>query len=164
MYESLRLLAEGFLHFPDNKLTENGLDLIRENTFVLIYRILFILYAEDRGLLPLDKTEYQSYSLRNLAKNIVDKLDKSEHLSPNAQGYWAKLQDLFRMINEGDGHTNVPPYNGGLFDNEKHQFLTIYKLGDSYLARAIDQLTRAKASGRTGKGFVNYRAIRKSGI
>ena len=157
VYEALRLLAEGFLHFPDNNLTEKDRDLIRENTFVLIYRILFIFYAEDRGLLPLDKPEYQSYSLRNLAKDIAEKLDRSVHLSPTAQGYWAKLNDLCRMINEGDEHTNVPPYNGGLFDNEKHPFLEKYEVGDFYLARAIDQLTRAEASGRTGKGFVNYR-------
>jgi len=157
VYEALRLLAEGFLRFPGNNLSENDLDLIRENTFVLIYRILFILYAEDRGLLPLDKPEYQSYSLRNLAKDIAEKLDRSVDLSPTTQGYWAKLQDLCRMINEGDDYTKVPPYNGGLFDNGKHPFLTTYKVGDSYLARAIDQLTRAEASGRTGRGFISYR-------
>ncbi len=157
VYDALRLLADGFLHFPSNNLTENDLDLIRENTFVLIYRILFILYAEDRGLLPQDKHEYQSYSLRNLAKDIAEKIDRSVHLSPTAQGYWGKLQDLFRMINEGDDYTKVPPYNGGLFDNEKHPFLTTYKVGDSYFAKVIDQLTRAEASGRKGKGFVNYR-------
>jgi Alw26I/Eco31I/Esp3I family type II restriction m6 adenine DNA methyltransferase len=157
VYEALRLLAEGFLHFPSNKLTEKDLDLIRENTFVLIYRILFILYAEDRGLLPLDKSEYQSYSLRNLAKDIAEKVDKSADLSPNAQSYWAKLQDLFRMINEGDDYTKIPPYNGSLFDNEKYPFLTKYIVGDSYLARVIDQLTHAEASGRTGRGFVSYR-------
>jgi Alw26I/Eco31I/Esp3I family type II restriction m6 adenine DNA methyltransferase len=157
VYEALRLLAEGFLRFPGNNLSENDLDLIRENTFVLIYRILFILYAENRGLLPLDKPEYQSYSLRNLAKDMAEKLDRSVHLSPTAQGYWAKLQDLCRMINEGDDYTKVPPYNGGLFDNEKHSFLTKYKVGDYHLARAIDQLTRAEASGRTGRGFISYR-------
>jgi Alw26I/Eco31I/Esp3I family type II restriction m6 adenine DNA methyltransferase len=152
VYEALRLLAEGFLHFPGNNLTQKDLDPIRENTFVLIYRILFILYAEDRGLLPLDKPEYQSYSLRNLAKDIAGKLDQSAHLSPTAQVYWAKIQELFRMINEGDDYTNVPPYNGGLFDSEKHQFLTIYKLGDFYIAKAIDQITRAETSGKTGRG------------
>jgi hypothetical protein len=65
VYEALRLLAEGFLKFPGNNLTANDLDLVRENTFVLIYRILFILYAEARGLLPIDKSEYQTYSLPN---------------------------------------------------------------------------------------------------
>lgn len=61
------------------------------------------------------------------------------------------------MINEGDDYTNVPPYNGGLFDNEKHLFLTTYKLGDLYLAKAIDWLTHAETSGKTRRGFVSYR-------
>jgi hypothetical protein len=34
------------------------------------------------------------------------------------------------MINEGDDNTKVPSYNGGLFDNDKHPFLTTYKVGD----------------------------------
>jgi type I restriction-modification system DNA methylase subunit len=157
VYEALRLLAEGFLKFPGNNLTANDLDLVRENTFVLIYRILFILYAEARGLLPIDKSEYQTYSIRNLTKDISEKIDRSTPLSPTAPGYWAKLQDLCKMINEGDDNTKVPSYNGGLFDNDKHSFLTNYKVGDYYLGRAIDQLTRAEVSGRIGRGFISYR-------
>ena len=160
VYEALRLLAEGFLKYAPNRLDGSDLNtIIRENTFVLIYRILFILYAEDRKILPVDNPDYKSYSMRSLVKDIADKLDNNVALSPNASGYWARLRDLFKMINEGDKTLRIPPYNGGLFDNNKHKFLEEKVVGDLYLARAIDQLTRTKASGRAGRGFVNYRDL-----
>jgi len=113
VYEALRLLAEGFLKFPDNGLSEGDLEQIRTNTFVLIYRLLFLFYAEDRRLLPLGNPNYHSYSLRELAKEIGERLDRGHAFSPTARGYWAKLQDLFRIVNEGDALLGVPPYNGG---------------------------------------------------
>jgi type I restriction-modification system DNA methylase subunit len=159
VYEALRLLAEGFLKFPGNGLSEADLEKIRANTFVLIYRLLFILYAEDRGLLPRENPSYRSYSLRKLAGEIAERLDRGEFISPATQGYWARLHDLFRIVNLGDDSMGVPPYNGGLFDENKHPFLEEYKVGDLYLAKAIDQLARAEASGRTGRGPVSYRDL-----
>lgn len=159
VYEALRLLCEGFLHFPGNRLSESDLDRIRENAFVLIYRLLFIFYAESRGLLPTDNLNYQTYSLRSLAHEVAQRLDSGVPLSPTTQGYWARLNDLFRIVNEGDTFLGVPPYNGGLFDDEKHPFLKEYRIGDKYLAEAIDKLARTEASGRRGKGFINYRDL-----
>ncbi len=157
VYEALRLLAEGFLKFPENGLSEPNLEEIRANTFVLIYRLLFLFYAEDRRLLPLEDPNYRSYSLRELAREVAERLDHGYAFSPAARGYWAKLQDLFHIVNEGDDLLGVPPYNGGLFDENKHPFLAQYKVGDLYLAKAIDRLARTEASGRTGRGPVSYR-------
>jgi len=41
-------------------------------------------------------------------------------------------------------HRSVPPYNGGLFDPEQHPFLETKQISDWHLARAIDQLGRAR--------------------
>lgn len=160
VYEALRLLAEGLLKCPENGLSVKDLEEIRANTFVLIYRILFLFYAEDRGLLPMDNPIYrESYSLREWAKEIAEKLDQGHSLSPSAYGYWMKLNELFRIVHEGDPYLNVPPYNGGLFDPAKHPLLARWKIGDYYLARAIDQLFRTEAAGRTGRGPVSYRDL-----
>ncbi len=163
VYEALRLLAEGFLKFPENGLSEEDLGEIRANTFVLIYRLLFLFYAEDRGLLPLRNPNYRSYSLHNLAQEIAERLDAGWSFSPSARGYWTRLQDLFHIVNEGDPALGVPPYNGGLFDKDKHPFLEKYKVGDLYLAISIDRLARAEASGPAqagvGRGPVSYRDL-----
>lgn len=160
VYEALRLLAEGLLKCPDNGIAGADLDAIRENTFVLIYRILFLFYAEDRGLLPLENRDYrESYSMRGIAKEIAQRLDEGHALSPTAYGLWSKLSELSRIVNDGDSWLGVPPYNGGLFDPGKHPLLARWKAGDHHIARAVDQLARAKAAGRTGRGPVSYRDL-----
>jgi type I restriction-modification system DNA methylase subunit len=160
VYEALRLLAEGLLKNPENGLSAVDLEDIRTNTFVLIYRILFLLYAEDRGLLPMENPTYRdSYSLRRIASEIAKHLDNGRTFSSTAYRYWMALSELFRIVNEGDAHLGVPPYNGGLFDPKKHPLLARWKIGDQYLALAIDKLARAKASGRTGRGPVSYRDL-----
>lgn len=58
VYEALRLLAEGFLSFPANNLKPENLNLVRENAFIVIYRLLFTLYAEARELLPVTNPTY----------------------------------------------------------------------------------------------------------
>ncbi|MBC7221234.1 N-6 DNA methylase [Candidatus Bipolaricaulota bacterium] len=160
VYEALRLLAEGFLKCPGNGLTGDDLEAIRENTFVLIYRFLFLFYAEDRRLLPLDKADYRdSYSLRGMANEIARRLDERRTFSPAADVLWSRLGVLFRIVNEGDPYLSVPPYNGGLFDPGKHPLLARWKLGDHYLAQAVDCLARAEAAGRMGRGPMSYRDL-----
>lgn len=52
-FEALRLCIEGLLTFAANGMTpRKELALCREHSFILLYRLLFILLAEDRGLLP----------------------------------------------------------------------------------------------------------------
>ena len=55
-FDALRLCVEGFLAEPDTDL-DPAADLAesRDASFVLIYRLLFAMFAEDRGLLPLGR-------------------------------------------------------------------------------------------------------------
>ena len=161
VYESLRFLAEGFLKHPGNNLAETDLDVIRDNAFTTIYRLLFIFYSESprKGefLLPMENASYRdTYSLRSLALEIASKLDADATFSPTATTYWSRLVEVYRLISEGDPHLGIPAYNGGLFDDGKHPFLTEKRVGDSYLAQAIDLLARTQASSKTGRGFVTY--------
>jgi hypothetical protein len=161
VYEALRLLAEGFLSFPGNNLKPQDLDLVRGNAFTVIYRLLFILYAEAREFLPVTSSTYwDTYSLRSLTQDIATKEPFESKLSPITTGYWSKLKNLFALINTGDDFLHIPPYNGRLFDDQKeHEILANWQIGDRHLAAAIDQLSRAKAAGRTGRGFVSYRDL-----
>jgi len=161
IYEALRLLAEGFLSFPANNLKPENLDLVRENAFIVIYRLLFTLYAEAREFLPVtNPTYWGTYSLRALTHEIATKEPFESKLSPTTTMYWSRLRELFNLINSGDHFLHIPPYNGRLFDDQKeHQSLAAWKIGDRYLAAAIDQLARARAAGRTGRGFVSYRDL-----
>jgi hypothetical protein len=164
VYKALRLLAEGFLHTRGNNLDPaRDLDEIHANSLVLLYRLLFINYAEDRGLLPCENDLYRdSYSLASMEREIASKLLRRESIPALQVTYWGKLRTLFDLINQGtaplgiDEQTmQVPPYNGGLFDPEKHPFLEQYKVEDRWLAQVIDLLGRSQGEG-VGGGFVDY--------
>ena len=53
VFEALRICIEGFLSVPENSLKpEVDLDLCKAQSLILLYRLLFIMFAEDRNLLP----------------------------------------------------------------------------------------------------------------
>ena len=74
VYEALRHVAQGFLDYHPNKLnTEpDTLKAIYDNALIILYRLLFILYAESRALLPIrESARYrESYSFENIKKYI----------------------------------------------------------------------------------------------
>ncbi|MEX0716288.1 MAG: N-6 DNA methylase [Planctomycetaceae bacterium] len=168
-FEAVRLSTEGFLSFSTNRLrADNGdhLELCRRESFVLVYRLLFIMFAEDRGLLPFgtNRLYTANRSLRRYRDEIATIFDRNDADRTYKKTKHAVLDDLrllFDLVNTGQGRYGVPPYNGGLFDPEAHPFLERMQISDWHLARAIDYLGRAKdPSMRGGDLFrVDYRDL-----
>jgi len=156
IYQALKILAQGFLKTSANNLSDNKLKEIHDNSLIHLYRLLFILYAEYRNLLPLgvNKLYTESYSLDAFKKELASRLDKNEPIATSTIGYWNKLKELFEIINGGNKELGVPPYNGGLFDPEKHDFLEKYRIGDLYVAKAIDLLSRSQ-----DKAYIDYGSL-----
>jgi len=156
VYQALKFLAEGFLKTPGNNLTPENLKEIHDNSLVLLYRLLFTLYAEYRRLLPLEENELytDSYSLDCIKKEVRGKIDHNSPLSRAHAHYWDKLKELFGTINSGDPEMGVSFYNGGLFEPQKHAFLEKYRVADFYVAKAIDLLCRSK-----DKAFIDYSSL-----
>ena len=150
VYDALRLLIDGFLKFPRNRFDRATppLDEIHTNSLILLYRVLFILYAESRGLLPVENPDYAAgYSLAALAETIHETLDRGDLIIPTISDYWARLRGLFMLINDGWDHL-IPQYNGGLFNPVSHPFLEENELGNEALAGVIELLTRTEKGER----------------
>ena len=150
VYDALRLLIDGFLKFPRNSFDQANPPLheVHTNCLILLYRILFILYAESRGLLPVENPNYAAgYSLASLAETIHQTLDQGDLIIPTISDYWARLRGLFGLINDGWDDL-IPQYNGGLFNPEYHPFLEDNELGNEALAGVIELLTRTEAGER----------------
>ena len=146
VYDALRLLINGFLDFPRNDFDPAAppLDEIHTNSLILLYRILFTLYAESRDLLPLSHRDYaMQYSLDLMATDIHEKRDGAIAFAPGANLYWTRLRQLFTLINDG-WEDHIPQYNGGLFNPQQHPFLERYEVDDDALAQVIELLTRTK--------------------
>lgn len=138
-------------------LAESELEDVRRAALTLLYRLLFVLYAEDRRLLPIDHDGYAAYSLDRLRDEIAERLDRHEVLSDRADTRYGTLRALFSAIDGGDTKLGLPPYNGGLFDASEHPLLETVRLPDSVVALAVDTLSRREEGGR--KLRINYRDL-----
>ncbi|GAG66689.1 unnamed protein product, partial [marine sediment metagenome] len=79
VYKAIRILANGFLKTTGNNLTIDNLQEIHGNSLIFLYRLLFILYAESRRLLPLQNSIYRdSYSFYSIKNEISKKIDRNE--------------------------------------------------------------------------------------
>ena len=100
---------------------ESGEDLetVREAALIFLYRLLFILYAEDRGLLPVNAPRYEDYGLRKpVREHIARRMEEGSVFSSTVSGYYAHIKSLCGQIDKGDASIGLPPYNGGLFSSE----------------------------------------------
>lgn len=131
---------------------------VREGTLILLYRLLFILYAEDRDLLPVRDLRYDDYGLRTRVRGDVgQRKDNNDTFSTTAARYWAVLDDLCRAIDLGDQSIGLPPYNGGLFNRENTPLLANIRLNDAVMANVIDALSFERTP--DGRKYINYRNL-----
>lgn len=137
---------------------EAPLQEVREAALILLYRLLFILYAEDRDLLPVRDDRYDDYGLRDKVRgDIGRRKDRNDVFSATAARYWSTIDDLCRAIDQGDGAIGLPPYNGGLFDRVRTPLLADIRLGDQLMADVIDALSFERTP--DGRRYINYRDL-----
>src|SRR6266566_422206 len=164
VYESLRHVAQGFLDYPSNQLTPDDPTTLKEiydNSIILLYLLLFILYAEARNLLPIYDSDLYSedYSLRSMTQAIARDLDAGRTLRSVGTRLFHHLKELFGYINVGDPPLKISTFNGGLFDPQRHDFLEKYTIGDARLQQAIDMLARTDTNGHMERHFIDYRDL-----
>ena len=136
--------------------TAENLSQIREAALIFLYRLLFVLYAEDRGLLPVNDSRYDDYGLRNVRDDIARRTEQKDTFSARASNYYDRLVNLCRIIDEGDPSIGLPPYNGGLFASQAAPILENVRLPDTKIAPIIYNLSHAQDAHGTHR-FVNYR-------
>jgi len=163
VYDALRHVIQGFLDYKPNGLRAEPetLQTIHDNSLILLYRLIFILYAEARYLLPIGESDLyrDNYSLQSLKNAVANDLIIGRRLLPNSALLWPRLRQLFQAINQGEKGLNITTFNGGLFDSAKYPFLENYIVGDAHLQQAIDMLSRVDGE------FIDYRdlAVRHMG-
>ena len=135
-----------------------GADLaeVRQAALILLYRLLFVLYAEDRGLLPVNDSRYDDYGLRKRVRDdIARRMAEGDTFSDRAANYYDRVMTLSRQIDAGDDSIGLPPYNGGLFASDAAPLLESAHLSDAAFAPIVYDLSHAEIDNR--RQFVNYR-------
>ncbi len=130
---------------------------LRTAALVLLYRLLFVMYAEDRDLLPVTDRSYADYSLRGLRDEVEERIRDGRSSSTRAAGLYAKFRSLCAVIDRGDASLGVPPYNGGLFSPDTAPVLARADLADAVFADVVDSLSTLTLDDRRRR--VNYRDL-----
>jgi hypothetical protein len=91
----------------------------------VLMRLVFVLFAEDRGLLSTDSVYVNHYSVTGLFDRLRADAGRYPDTMNQRYGGWAQLLTLFRLIHEGGGHAGfqIPARKGYLFDPERYHFL-----------------------------------------
>jgi methylase of polypeptide subunit release factors len=119
-----------------------------DQALTLIYRILFLLFAEARGMVPIWHELYRdAYSLDVLTRKAVD---------PHARGLWPALQAISRLAHAGckAADLEVTPFNGRLF-SPRHAPLVEQRRVDEGVIREV-LLALATEKTRHGRRRISY--------
>ena len=121
---------------------------VHEQALTLIYRILFLLFAESRGMVPTWHEIYRdAYSIDVLTRKAGE---------PGARGLWPTLQAISRLAHAGcrAADLDVTPFNGRLF-SPRHAPLVERRRVDEGVVRDV-LLALATEKTRAGRRRISY--------
>ena len=98
-----------------------------ESGLTVMMRLVFLLFAEERDLLPADNPIYaQHYAVSTLGAQLREAADQlGEEILERRHDAWNRLLALFRLIYAGSEAQDLrlPAYGGHLFDPDRYPFL-----------------------------------------
>lgn len=127
---------------------------LREAALTWLYRLLFVLYAEDRDLLPTRRREDGLWAMREAVARAID---QGEGLAQRRANFDGDLRALWDQIDRGDDGVGLPPYNGGLFRADRSALLDRVRIPDADFAPLLDALSREATEG--ARRFINFRDL-----
>ncbi|WP_328899481.1 hypothetical protein OHR86_05405 [Streptomyces sp. NBC_00441] len=102
---------------------------IYRGAVAVMMRIVFLLYAEERGLLPSDNEVYATaYSARFLRSELKARADEEgESALEHTTSAWHRLIALFHAVHGGVDHPelHLPAYDGSIFAPDTYAWLEL---------------------------------------
>lgn len=144
--EVLPALAAGMGAWAEGE----GLDLAEEHkreeieqaALTLVFRLMFILYCESAGYLPLGR---RPYAIKSLSSLVEEAAETRELLSPTSCSLWQGFGNLVHAMRRGNPAWDVPAYNGALFgarDLRGAELLEEMEIPDPIFAKVLVALGR----------------------
>lgn len=120
-----------------------------EAALTVMMRLVFLLAAEERGMLLLGDPIYdQNYAISTLREQLRTHADRhGEALLERRYDAWCRLLATFRAVYGGIWHADLrlPAYGGSLFDPDRFPFLEGRSDGDTIAADDGNELPTATA-------------------
>jgi hypothetical protein len=135
VFEALELLLSGFQRAAatdPKRALETSFDDDPKNVYggllSVILRLVFLLYAEERSLMPSGggaADPYEHLSVATLHRKLVDDKGRFPDTMGQRYGAWTRLLVLFRLVFDGASHGSfaLPARHGALFNPDRYPFL-----------------------------------------
>jgi hypothetical protein len=125
-----------------------------DHSLTVLYRVLFLLFAEARGLVPTWHSVYRDqYSLETIVSRLVD--------GRACRGLWQAVQAISRMAHAGcsAGELMVTAFNGRLFAPAHAAAFERQPVPDSVMRDAILAVSTVRTSSRASRTRIAYREL-----
>lgn len=135
---------------------------VYHQTLTVLFRMLFLAYAEDRGLLPYGRNpRYDRHAVKTLAKDFA--ADPDQSFDENQTALWDNLVMVWHAVDEGNRNWGVPAYNGGLFSHDAETNTTgaqiaALRLSDAEFAPVLQAMLIDSGEDGT-RGPVDFRSL-----
>lgn len=158
--KALEIFGEGFLTHPANSVLreEVAKGEIKPESFYrdllrLVYRLLFLMVAEERNLVSPSPVYLEHYSMERLRRLADLRLPDEDH-----RDLWLSLQATFELFRREElgALLEVPPLNGELFASTELDRCSLY---NRHLLAALRELSTYAEDGRSPRRRVNYSAL-----
>ena len=147
---------------PENT-NEEDLQEAYQAVLRILYRLLFVAYAEDRDLLPLHTSQsYREHSLKRIAQRLEEARQKGVEFG-DQDFYWSQVTQIWKAVSLGNPEWDVPAYNGTLFASdaavsELGARIAGMSLPDREFAAALSALLLDRTAEGT-EGPVDFRSL-----
>ncbi len=137
VFEAVEILLEGFESAAIREGGKQSTEWLRaaleaphdhlyQGVLSVILRLVFLLYAEDQGLLPVGHPTYAKHmSVQGLYDDLVEDAGMHPESMHHRFGAYGRLLSLFRAVFLGvtHGDLHLPPRQGRLFNPSSYPFL-----------------------------------------
>ena len=163
-YDTVPALAKAVADRLSRDPSDEELDDSYEQVMLILFRLLFVAYAEDKDLLPYStNNHYHHHSLKLIARRLLEDRQRGRYLyDERATALWDDICHLWDAVDKGNVSWGVPAYNGGLFsdDPEVSQAgveLSRLRLTDAEFAPVLARLLIDET--QEGDGPVDFRDL-----
>jgi len=140
VYKVVDSICHGFLEKRKN-LSEDDLKEVYEYSMYYLFKLMFVLNCESKGLLEVNKQDdYYEFSLRKKCMGIKEQFEEGKNWSSQPRTY-NYIADLFNLLKYGDEKIGVHGFGEEPFEIGSDEFYSKYKISDEKLNNALLELS-----------------------
>jgi hypothetical protein len=172
--KSVELLVQAFSeqriaairHGDPDPLTDDPEDVYQAAVTVMM-RVVFLLFAEERGMLPTEQLYWDSYAVKDLLDGLQERaLDEGEEVLDESYDVWHRLLAVSEALHGGVNYDEMrmPAYGGSLLDPTRFAWLNAtdhhglrVRVSDRVMLHVLESVQVAKVKGEARR--ISFRDV-----